>query len=78
MAYLDRQIAYEAQRIRRMEEMVAATERKLAGLYQEARRYRLNKLLESPCAANAAWDRDILLAKLDAAAEGRTYTMEVR
>lgn len=72
----DRQLAYEAQRIRRMQEMLESAERKLAGLYREARRYNLSALLEMPSAADAAWERHVLLAKLDAAERGAPYTLE--
>ena len=84
----DRQLAYEAYRIRRMEEMLENAERKLAGLYREARRYNLSALLDMPSAADAAWERHVLLAKLDAplptptveeldaAERGDPYTLE--
>lgn len=76
MSMSDRQLAYEAHRIRRMEEMLETTERKLAGLYREAKRYNLNALLDSPSAVNAAWERRILLGKLEAAENGEEYTLE--
>ena len=72
----DRQLAYEAHRIRRMEDMLEAAERKLAGLYREARRYQLNAILDMPSANDAAWERRVLLAKLDAAERGEIYTLE--
>lgn len=73
---LDKQLAYEAQRIRRMEEMLDATERKLAGLYREAQRYGLSRVLDMPSAVDAAWERRVLLAKIEAAQRGQEYTLE--
>lgn len=45
MTTSEQQYAY--QRMRRMPEMIEATERKLLGLYREARRYGMADLLES-------------------------------
>jgi hypothetical protein len=72
---LDKQLAYEANRIRRMDEMLENAERKLAGLYREAKRYNL-ALLDMPSAVDAAWERRVLLAKIEAAERGHTYTLE--
>jgi hypothetical protein len=64
---VERQVAYERQRKNRMAEMLESTERKLAGLYREARRYEMSEILDKPCAADAAWERAALLATLDRA-----------
>lgn len=66
-----KEIAYIQQRQKRMPEMIESTERKLAGLYREARRYNMQTLLSNPEHINEAWDREVLVAamegKLDAA-----------
>ena len=64
---VERQVAYERQRKNRMAEMVESTERKLAGLYREARRYEMTDILNQPCAVDAAWARAVLLKPLDQA-----------
>lgn len=72
----DKHLAYEMRRIKRMEEMLENAERKLAGLYRECKRYGLNCYLDTPSANDAAWDRRVLLAKLEAAERGESYTLE--
>lgn len=67
--------SYEAQRIRRMPEMIEATERKLLGLYREAKRYGMDELLESKWAFDQAWDREIQIAKTEAEYLGREHSM---
>lgn len=74
MVYLSRELDYEYRRMRRMPEMLEATERKLAGLYREAARYGMTELLESPSAFSEAWDREIIVAKLEAGLRGNDDT----
>ena len=56
---------YECDRKRRMPDMIEATERKLAGLYREAIRYQMDKLLQEPNLINGAWNREVTLAYLE-------------
>lgn len=52
-------------RKRRLPEVIEATERKLAGLYREARRYGADEILSNKYHVNAAWDREVLVAELE-------------
>ena len=61
--------------MRRMPEMIEATERKLAGLYREARRYTMSEVLVNPAIVEAAWNREIALAQLRAARLGQETTI---
>lgn len=65
---------------RRMYHMPAQLERaekKLARLYLEAKQYRMNELLCNPSAVNAAWDREVLIAQIEAAQRGEETSMGV-
>lgn len=61
----DAEQVYTYHRMRRLPDVIAAAERKLAGLYREAARYGMDDLLESPKAFSEAWDREVAVAKLE-------------
>lgn len=46
--------------------VIETAERRLQGLYREAKRYRMNDLLRYPALLNDAWDREVETAKLEA------------
>lgn len=66
----DAELQYIQNRIYRMAGVIEAAERKLAGLYREAARYGMTDLLEHPDIAAQAWDREVAIEKLKAAARG--------
>ena len=68
---------YLIRRMRHLPDAIDATERKLAALYAEAAEYRMKDILEKPSAANAAWDREVLLAQVEAAARGEEYSIGI-
>lgn len=69
-ALRDDEIDYVQRRIYRMAGVIEAAERKLAGLYREADRYGMADLLERPEIAAEAWEREVAIARLKAAARG--------
>ncbi|NVD44370.1 hypothetical protein [Qipengyuania atrilutea] len=66
MADALKQDRYEYHRQRRMAEMVEATERKLLGLYREASRYKMSEVMRKPSLLNEAWEREMMLARIEA------------
>lgn len=66
---------YVYQRQRRMPDMIEATERKYLGLLREAKRYGMHDILSSKYHSDRAWDREIVLAKLEAAYSGGETTI---
>lgn len=62
-------------RLRHLPTAIENTERKLAALYREAKRYRMDDVLRKPSIVNSAWDREVLLAQIEAAERGEEYSM---
>ena len=56
-------------RVRHLPAAIANTERKLAALYAEAREYRATDILENVRFVDAAWDREVAIAKSEARGE---------
>lgn len=66
MPRADQQERFLYHRVKRLPDMIEATERKLAGLYREARRYKMDEVLTNKHQLNEAWEREILVAMLEA------------
>lgn len=64
-------------RMRRLPGTIEAAEHRLAGLYREARRYRMDELLTMKSAVNEAWDREVLIAQIEAADRGEETSMGI-
>jgi hypothetical protein len=73
LPYRERVERYEDNRRYYLPGAIEAAERKLAGLYREASRISPD-LLEGKSAFNEAWDREIVVAKLEAALRGNDET----
>lgn len=71
----DRLYAYERRRARDMEAMIEAAERKLAGLYREAKRYGRHDLLTNKMFTDEAWDHEVRREQLRAALNGEPSSM---
>lgn len=66
----DRLYAYEHRRMKNMPDMIEAAERKLAGLYREAARYRMHDLLADKTFADEAWDHETRREQMRATLSG--------
>ena len=60
-------------RIRHLPEAIKNTERKLAALYREAEEYRMRDILDQPAEIDGAWEREIAIARLHAAAHRQAH-----
>jgi hypothetical protein len=54
-------------RVRNLPGQIESAEKKLRRLYLEAQQYRLHDLVHYPVFVNEAWDREVEVAKLEAA-----------
>lgn len=66
----DKLYAYERRRARDMDAMIDAAERKLAGLYREAKRYGREDLLRNTLFTDEAWDHEVRREQLRATLNG--------
>ena len=64
-------------RMKRIPSQIEAAERKVAMLYKEAKRYKMKEVLSRPAAVNSAWDREVLLAQIEAAERGEETSIGI-
>ena len=64
-------------RVRYLPQAIENAEMKLAALYREAKRHRRSDILKKPSAVNAAWDREVMIAQIEAAERGQDTSMGV-